>query len=61
METQEVPIQPTLRADAPSPPSTVVVRTLAEDDLPEAQRIVRLAFGTFLGAPDPEGFWSDRD
>jgi GNAT superfamily N-acetyltransferase len=39
----------------------VVVRALAEDDLPEAQRIVRLAFGTFLGAPDPESFWSDRD
>ena len=39
----------------------MVVRALAEDDLPEAQRTVRLAFGTFLGAPDPEGFWSDRD
>jgi GNAT superfamily N-acetyltransferase len=24
-------------------------------------RIVRLAFGTFLGAPDPETFWGDRD
>jgi GNAT superfamily N-acetyltransferase len=39
----------------------VVIRPLAEGDLPAAQRIVRLAFGTFLGAPDPENFWADRD
>ena len=38
-----------------------LVRPLAEADLPEAQRIVRVAFGTFLGAPDPELFWSDLD
>ena len=37
------------------------IRPLAEADLPEAQRIIRLAFGTFLGAPDPERFWMDRD
>ena len=37
------------------------VSTLDEKDLPEAERILRLAFGTFLGAPDPETFWSDRD
>ena len=30
-------------------------------DLPEAERILRVAFGTFLGAPNPETFWSDRD
>ena len=29
--------------------------------MPEAQRIIRIAFGTFLGAPDPEKFWSDLD
>jgi len=29
--------------------------------LPEAARILRIAFGTFLGAPEPETFWSDRD
>ena len=28
---------------------------------PEAARIVRLAFGTFIGVPDPENFWDDRD
>ncbi len=35
----------------------VIVRALADRDLPEAQRIIRLAFGTFLGAPDLERFW----
>jgi GNAT superfamily N-acetyltransferase len=41
--------------------SQPVVSLLGQKDLPEAARIVRLAFGTFLGAPDPETFWSDRD
>jgi len=36
-------------------------RPLAERDLPEAQRIVRHAFGTFLGAPDLDTFWTDFD
>jgi len=34
---------------------------LTEKDLPEAARIIRVAFGTFQGAPDPENFWTDRD
>jgi GNAT superfamily N-acetyltransferase len=38
-----------------------VIGALREGDLPDAERIVRRAFGTFLGAPDPETFWSDRD
>ena len=38
-----------------------VIRPLTDRDLPAAQRIVRLAFGTFLGAPDPSTFWADRD
>jgi len=38
-----------------------LIAPLAESDLAQAQRIVRLAFGTFLGAPDPETFWTDRD
>jgi len=38
-----------------------IIRALTQADLPEAQRIVRVAFGTFLGAPDPEQFWSDLD
>src|SRR5258705_11262622 len=37
------------------------VSKLHQKDVPEAARIVRLAFGTFLGAPDPETFWADRD
>ena len=39
----------------------VAIRLLEERDVPEAQRIIRIAFGTFLGAPDPEKFWSDLD
>src|SRR5256885_8729584 len=34
----------------------VTVRPLTERDLPEAQRIIRYAFGTFLGVPDLETF-----
>jgi len=39
----------------------VTVRPLAASDLAEGQRIVRRAFGTFLGAPDPDDFWTDFD
>jgi ribosomal protein S18 acetylase RimI-like enzyme len=41
--------------------SRPVVGKLDEKDLPEAARIVRVAFGTFRGAPDPDTFWADRD
>ena len=37
------------------------VRPLAEPDLPEAQRIVRRAFGTFFGVPNLDEFWTDFD
>ena len=37
------------------------IRPLIKDDLPAARRIFRTAFGTFLGAPDPENFWADLD
>lgn len=37
------------------------IRSLGERDLPEAQRIVRHAFGTFLGARDLDNFWTDFD
>lgn len=40
---------------------TAVVRPMREGDLAAAQRICRAAFGTFLGAPDLENFWTDRD
>ncbi len=39
----------------------VTIRPLRESDLPTAGRIIRLAFGTFLGAPEPEKFLSDLD
>jgi hypothetical protein len=39
----------------------VAIRPLAQADLPEAQRIVRRAFGTFMQAPDPDNFWTDFD
>ena len=37
------------------------VRSLAEADLAEAKSIFHLAFGTFLGLPDPTQFLQDRD
>ena len=40
---------------------SAVIRPLIKDDLPAARRILRTAFGTFLGAPDPENFWADLD
>ncbi len=39
----------------------VTIRSLREEDLLEADRIVRLAFGTFLGLPDPMQFMGDAD
>jgi GNAT superfamily N-acetyltransferase len=37
-------------------PVCVDVSPLARDDLPEADRVLRLAFGTARGLPDPESF-----
>ncbi|HXX71879.1 MAG TPA: GNAT family N-acetyltransferase [Candidatus Acidoferrum sp.] len=37
----------------------VTIRPLVENDLAAADRIVRVAFGTFLGMPDPAGFMGD--
>ena len=39
----------------------VVVRPLRRDDLPVADHIFRLAFGTFIGLPDPLAFAGDAD
>ena len=39
----------------------VRIRALRESELGEAVRILRLAFGTFLGLPDPTQFLGDRD
>ena len=37
------------------------IRPLRESDLTTTRQIISLAFGTFLGAPEPEKFWSDLD
>ena len=37
----------------------IIIRLLEEKDLVDADRILRLAFGTFLGLPDPEKFMGD--
>jgi GNAT superfamily N-acetyltransferase len=39
----------------------ITVRPLREADLPLADRIFRLAFGTFNGLPDPSRFGGDMD
>jgi GNAT superfamily N-acetyltransferase len=41
--------------------SIVKVGPLKESEVKEADRIVRLAFGTFLGVPNPSDFMGDRD
>jgi GNAT superfamily N-acetyltransferase len=41
--------------------AAVTISTLRESELNEAVRIVQLAFGTFLGLPDPMQFLGDRD
>jgi GNAT superfamily N-acetyltransferase len=40
---------------------SIKVGLLKPSEVPEAGRIVRLAFGTFLGIPDPLTFMGDRD
>jgi predicted N-acetyltransferase YhbS len=48
-----------MRATAPDPPPAdpdILIRPMREADLPEADRIFRLAFGTFIGFPDPMAF-----
>src|SRR3712207_6554434 len=47
------------RPAAPRDAVDVVIRPLREDDLAEADRVRRLAFGTFLGLPDPLSFRGD--
>jgi GNAT superfamily N-acetyltransferase len=39
----------------------LTIKPLELADLPEADRIMRLAFGTFLGLPDPLTFLGDAD
>jgi hypothetical protein len=39
----------------------ITIRPLRENDLSDADRIFRLAFGTFIGLPDPMKFAGDAD
>jgi predicted N-acetyltransferase YhbS len=39
----------------------VIIRPLQQHDLDAADRIMRVAFGTFLGMPEPENFHGDAD
>jgi len=39
----------------------IVIRPLEGRDVAEADRIFRLAFGTFLGLPEPQSFMGDAD
>jgi GNAT superfamily N-acetyltransferase len=39
----------------------IKIRQLAESDLHAADRMFRLAFGTFFGLPDPMTFFGDTD
>lgn len=41
--------------------SEIEIAPLQASDLAEAQRIFRVAFGTFLGLPDPAAAFGDRD
>ena len=45
----------------PERTSEVKVHALQESDLATADHIMRLAFGTFLGLPDPTSFLGDAD
>jgi GNAT superfamily N-acetyltransferase len=46
---------------SPQKPPEVTIRLLRESDLAAADRIMRLAFGTFLGLPEPLKFMGDAD
>jgi len=39
----------------------ITVRPLQENDLDAADHIMRLAFGTFIGLPEPTAFMGDAD
>src|SRR5690242_4886032 len=48
-------------SQALAPSVKISIRPLQQRDLPAAQSIFRIAFGTFLGLPDPHTLWPDRD
>lgn len=46
---------------AQKPSEIITIEQLLEEDLVEADRIFRLAFGTFIGLPDPNSFGAGAD
>lgn len=40
---------------------TVDIRPMRRSDIPDADRVVRIAFGTFLGMPEPEQCFAGQD
>ena len=40
-------------------PASIRIRALGPDEVDEADRIMRTAFGTFLGAPEPMKVFGD--
>ena len=53
-------MRPESKLEDPASPDASV-RPLKESDLDEADRIMRLAFGTFIGLPEPTQFMGDAD
>lgn len=51
----------TEQAEATPAPADVTVRPLREADLDAADRIMRTAFGTFMGVPDPVAVFGDAE
>jgi GNAT superfamily N-acetyltransferase len=51
----------TKQATQPATKQSIQVGALRADELEEAGRILRLAFGTFLSLPNPMDFMGDRD
>jgi GNAT superfamily N-acetyltransferase len=43
------------------PPAGISVRSMRESDIPAARDVFRVAFGTYLGLPDPKTFAADRE
>jgi hypothetical protein len=59
-QEEERPIMSTSQKKSFNAPD-VTIRPLRESELETADRIFRLAFGTFLGLPNPETFAGDAD
>ena len=49
------------RAAAPPAAGETVVRPLRSGDLAAADRVFRVAFGTFMGVAEPEKLWGDAE